>query len=73
MHNNLPAYFSTMKSTLPTVCSRYEFRAPVFHLPYIRHTFAEHSVRLCLTNLLKIYSSIPLKKNCILSENVTFH
>ena len=52
MNNNLPAYFSTMKPTVPTVCSRYEIRAPVFHLPYIRHTFAEHSVRFCLINLL---------------------
>ena len=48
MLNNLPAYFSTMKHTLPTVCSRYDIRAPMFHLPYytcIRHTFAELSVR----------------------------
>ena len=41
-----------MKPTVPTVCSRYEIRAPVFHLPYIRHTFAEHSVLFCLINLL---------------------
>ena len=54
MHNNLQAYFSTMKPTLPTVCSRYEIRTPVFHLPYIRHTFAEHSVRFCLINLLTL-------------------
>ena len=52
MSNNLPAYFSTMKLTRPTVCSRYEIRAPVFHLPYIQHTFAEHPVRFCLINLL---------------------
>ena len=52
MRNNLPAYFSTMKPTVPTVCSWYEIRAPVFHLPYIRHTYAEHSVRFCLINLL---------------------
>ena len=54
MHNNLPAYFSTMKPTLPNVCSRYEIRAPVFRLPYIRHTFAEHehSLRFCFINLL---------------------
>ena len=45
MHNDLPEYFSTMKPTLPTVCRRYEIRAPVFHLPVIRHTFAEHSIR----------------------------
>ena len=41
-----------MKPILPTVCSRYEIGAPVFHLPYIRYTFAEHSVRFCLINLL---------------------
>ena len=41
-----------MKPTVPTVCSRYEIRVPVFHPPYIRHTFAEHSVRFCLINLL---------------------
>ena len=52
MHNNFPAYLSTMEPTLPTVCSRYEIRIPVFHLPYIRHTFAEHSVRIYLINLL---------------------
>ena len=52
MHHNLPAYFSTMKPTVPTVYSRYEIRSPVFHLPYIRHIFAEHSVRFCLINLL---------------------
>ena len=33
MHNDLPEYFSTMKPILPTVCRRYEIRAPVFHLP----------------------------------------
>ena len=39
MHNNLPAYFSTMKPTLPTVCSRYEIRTLVFHLPYTETHF----------------------------------
>ena len=52
MHKYLPEYFSTMKPTLVTVCRRYEIRAPVFHLPVIRHTFAEHSIRFCLINLL---------------------
>ena len=36
MHNDLPEYFSIMKPTLPTVCRRYEIRAPVFHLPELR-------------------------------------
>ena len=52
MHIDLPLYFSAMKPTLPTVCRRYEIRTPMFHLPMIRHTFAEHSIRFCLINLL---------------------
>ena len=52
MHNDLPLYFSAMKPTLPTVCRRYEIRTPMFHLPMIRHTFSEHSIRFCLINLL---------------------
>ena len=28
------------------------FRAPMFHLPMIWHTFAKHSIRYCLINLL---------------------
>ena len=52
MHNDLPEYFSTIKPTLPTVCRRYEIRAPVFHLPVIRHTFAKRSIRFFLINLL---------------------
>ena len=41
-----------MKPTFPTVCRRYEIRAPVFHLPVIRHTFAKHSIRFCFISLL---------------------
>ena len=52
MHNDLPEYFSTMKPTLRTVCRRYKIRAPVFHLPVICHSFAEHSIRFCFINLL---------------------
>ena len=52
MHNDLPLYFSAMKPTLPTVCRRYEIRAPLYHLPMIRHTFAEHSIQHCVINLL---------------------
>ena len=52
MHNDLPGYFSIMQPTLPTVCNRYEIRVPVFHLPVIRHTLAERSIRFCLINLL---------------------
>ena len=48
MHNDLPEYFPTVKPTLPTVCRRYEIRAPVFHPPVIRHTFAERSIHVLL-------------------------
>ena len=40
MHNNLPAYFSTIKRTLPTELPT-EIRA-------LMYTFAEHSVRSAL-------------------------
>ena len=52
MHNDLPLYFSALKPTLPTVCRRYEIGATMFHLLMIQHTFAEHSIRYCLINLL---------------------
>ena len=48
MSNQLPAYITVMKSTLPQVCTRYEIRNPVYHLPNVRHTFAEQSLRYCL-------------------------
>ena len=38
MNNQLPIYFSVMKPVLPQICSRYEVRNPVFHLPDIRHS-----------------------------------
>ena len=52
MHNDLLLYFLAMIPTFPTVCMLYEIRAPMFHLPMIRHTFAEHSIRYYLINLL---------------------
>ena len=52
MNNQLPIYFSVMKSVLPQICSRYEVRNPVFHLPDIRHSFAEQSIRYCLIKQL---------------------
>ena len=45
-------YFFAMKPTLPTVCRLYEIRAPMLHLPMIRHTFEEHFIRYDLINLL---------------------
>ena len=48
MSDQLPAYFTVMKRTLPQVCTRYEIRNPVYHFPNVRHTFAEQSLRYCL-------------------------
>ena len=45
-NNNIAISFSKEKHKI------IEIRAPVFHLPVIRHTFAEHSTRFCLINLL---------------------
>ena len=52
MNNQLPIYFSVMKPVLPQICSRYEVRNPVFHLPHIRHSFADQSIRCCLIKQL---------------------
>ena len=46
--NQLPVYFAIMKSVLPQVCTRYEIRNPVYHLPDIRHAFAQQSLKYCL-------------------------
>ena len=38
-----------MKPTLQQVCTRYEIRNPMYHLPNnARHAFAEQSLRYCL-------------------------
>ena len=54
MSNQLPAYFTVMKPTLPQVCPRYEIRNPVYHLPNALHTFAEQSLKYCLIKHLNM-------------------
>ena len=54
MNNQQPEYFIDWKPDLPRVCTRYEIRSPVFHLPLIRHKFAEHSLRYCLIKQLNM-------------------
>ena len=46
-----------MKPVLPQICSRYEVQNPVFHLPDIRHSFAEQSIRYCLIRQLNAENS----------------
>ena len=55
MNNQLPrpTYFSQMNPFfLPIICTRYEVRNPMFHLPDIRHSFGEQSIGYCLIKQL---------------------
>ena len=54
MNNQLPEYFIGWKPELPRVCTRYKIRSPVFHMPLIRHKFAENLLRYCLIMQLKM-------------------
>ena len=57
MNNQLPIYFELMKPPQPQVCTYYDIRSPVFHLPDIRHSFAEQSIRYCLIKRLNAEKS----------------
>ena len=48
MNNKLPECFSTIKPKLPEIIEHYEIRSPVFHLPAIKHKFAENLLQYCL-------------------------
>ena len=48
----LPSYFNHMMPTLPVICNYYGVRNPKFHLPSIKHSFAEQQVQYCLIKLL---------------------
>ena len=52
MNNKLPKCFSTIKPNLPVITEHYEVRNPVFHLPVIKHKFAESSLQYCLIKLI---------------------
>ena len=43
-----------MKPSLPVICNYYMYgiRNPKFHLPNIKHSFAEQIIQYCLINLL---------------------
>ena len=41
MNDLLPIYFKNCKPTLPRIDQLYNVRKPVFHLPKIKHKFAE--------------------------------
>ena len=48
MSNQLPAYITVKKPTLQQLCTHYEIRNAVYHLPNVRRTFLEQSLRYCL-------------------------
>jgi len=52
MNNQLPAYFDCMKPKLPMVCEFHLIRRPLFHLPKIKHSYAEQIIEYQLTKLL---------------------
>ena len=52
INNQLPTYLSQMRPVLPVICTRYEVRNPMFHLPDIRHSFGEQSIGCCLIKQL---------------------
>ena len=52
MNNKLPEYFSFMKAVLSTATGRYEIQNSSFHMPVIKHKFAECSLQYCLINQL---------------------
>ena len=53
-NNWLPSYFNYMKPSLPVICNYYVIRNPKFHLPPIKHAFAERMIQYCLIKLLTL-------------------
>ena len=41
-----------MKPVLPRICDNYDIRRPSFHLPLIKHNFAEQLISYQLTTML---------------------
>ena len=60
MNNKLPPYFENMKPVLPTICDNYDIRRPSFHLPPIKHDFAEQLISYQLTTMLNENGSMRL-------------
>ena len=51
-NNKLPPYFKNMKPVLQKICDNYGIRRPNFHLPLIKHDFAEQILSYQLTAML---------------------
>ena len=48
MNDLLPPYFNYV----PVICDHYNVRNPKFHLPVIKHNFAQQLIQYCLIKLL---------------------
>ena len=61
MNNKLPPpYFENMKQALPRLYDNYGIRRPSFHLPLIKHDFAEQLLSYQLTTMLNENGSMRL-------------
>ena len=52
INHALPSYFQIMIPTLPRICDTYEIRKPTFHLPAIKHDYAEQLIGYQLVKIL---------------------
>ena len=52
INNKLPHAFQEMKPTLPRLCDINDIRKPIFHLPNIKHKFAEQLIKYQLVKIL---------------------
>ena len=71
MNNKLPACFSTVKPRFPEIVKHYEIRNPVFHLPAIKHKFAENSLQYCLIKLINEEHNFGMMSDKV--ERTSFH
>ena len=55
--NQLPTYFDVMIPMLPNICNIYNIRHPTFHLPLVKHDFAEQRLDYQLIKLLNTNES----------------
>ena len=63
MNNLLPIYFENCKPTLPRIDQLYNVRKPVFHLPKVKHKFAEQLPDFHLVKLLNENGSFEISSN----------
>ena len=54
----LPPCSDIMLPTLPNVCDYYNIRRPIFHLPFIKHGFAEQRLDCQLIKILNVHGSM---------------